>query len=528
MSIDDLEINLDNANGIASAQLFLRRGMQVLKGRNGTGKGETIRAVEKAGGAKVPCAVSDGKERGKITAYREGRPVTTISLGRAVRTRNEPGETEISLADVGPFGKFVSPGFEAPGACAKARVKALLELTGQQIDAAALDLLTAEAPSYREFIEEWIHAKSCEDLVEAAGHLGREVHRDAAEQEKKAAAALGGETDAADRVRALLRDHFENNPAKVPDLEFQPATERVADLQRDLAVAEESAKGRAALLAQQQKLKENRKARPNTERAMEILKEAVKLQGIAANDVTEATQILEQAKSAKCIADIREQQARDSFSDAEKTARGWDSDEEILTREPSGARAADVEAVRNLLEQSQTLATLARHADDLRAEQARATERGLARNEAEKRAKELREAAWGIPLQLGRILEASGVDNIQVEMIKPSSRSDKKEMRLFSHIDGKRREWETRMSPGQKMKVAIQIAARHYEPDQVLAIPAELWLSLDGEGKTMTHELLLEHGLVGISEEPSDGTECGVRYLSDPDADLVPWIEPEA
>lgn len=168
------EITVTDVGPVASLSIPIRPGVTILRGRNDCGKSETLKAVSRLAGGTDAVSCRDKAAAGCV----EGLGVRLSVRQNARRTGELEAlsiEGKLSVADL------VSPPIKDPVAADRHRIKALLQLTCVEADAA----MFAHLPG-QEFLS--FEALKSTDLVEMAAKIKRDLE-----------AASRKEADAAER-----------------------------------------------------------------------------------------------------------------------------------------------------------------------------------------------------------------------------------------------------------------------------------------------------------------------------------------
>lgn len=157
-------------------------GVVVFKGRNGSGKSTGIEAVScllRGATAGMPT-VRDGCRNGKVEGF-------GASINLSVSSRRKSGTPELVVDNIeGKFSisELVNPKSKTPEAADKERLKALVTLTGKQVDPHAFAELFQDDDEFRAIVS--TSSLETTDPVEMARRVKSDVDREARKHEEMA------------------------------------------------------------------------------------------------------------------------------------------------------------------------------------------------------------------------------------------------------------------------------------------------------------------------------------------------------
>ena len=159
-------ITIENGGPIERLVIPVQPGVIVLRAPNDTGKSQALEAVSKIAGGAANLTKRDGAASGSI----QGLGIT-VSLRQSMR---RTGELEaVSLEGKPSITDLVSPPIKDPVAADRARIKALLQLTGAKAD---FSLFSAIVPSGYGAADVFSSdTEKAEDLVEMAARAKRDL-----------------------------------------------------------------------------------------------------------------------------------------------------------------------------------------------------------------------------------------------------------------------------------------------------------------------------------------------------------------
>lgn len=439
-------------------------GVVVFRGRNGSGKSLALDAIDAAVTGKGRVPVRDGQLKGQVQAHG-----ITMTIGRSTRRRGEAEvhslEGKLSVADV------VDPGIKDPESADAARIRALVGLLGPPADLDLFDIPAGVevAPSTRDVT----------DIVDMAAHVKREIEAAARRAEDRAEEAAR-QSDAAKRAMG------DDDPAwACPEHEVNDALESAIQRRSELQAAQMHGED-AAMRAEtaQDHLEATTyhgptfmEAETRRDQAMESVHEAEKALAVASSH------------AAACDKELR------AATEYNRLALAWradiraNKDIETITDEQVLAAEDAVAAARSDV----TKAAAGRRASDHAVEAKAATGRQKAR-EAE--AEQLRDAARSTDDVLSSIIQTAGV--------ALSIKAVDKRLRLVTDTDRGVTPFGE-LSPGERWRMALDIAAEALGEGGELTIPQEAWEALDPANRAAIAQRVREHGIIVYTAEATDG-----------------------
>lgn len=457
--------HVSGVNGIADLHVELSKpGVYVARGPNGAGKTSAISAITAACGGNATAEPTDGMPKGRV----EG-PGCTLTVGKQRRLNGLP---TVQLASTSALGRLVDPGLKDPAAAARARVEALLELTPIAVDAAAACELGGDLPDLN-------HAAGGEsNLVAAAERVRRKAHELARAAETQRDQAAGRSAAARQQLQALGE-----LPAEAPPLEQARAEE--TRLIREAERISVAARARAELEEQKQGIQEALGERPDAQAAARVAEEWRK-------------RVIELERELAAAETSLEAAWRDHERIKQKDL-DWRTRKAILDRPLEGPTADDVEVALKAAEAAQARTIIAGKWADACALRKVIADADSTAMLCGQRADELRAVAARVPEVMGRLLARAGVPGLTVQ-----------EGRLaVQKSDGTMLDFERRLSFGQKVRIALQVALHRFGGDAapvLIPLEPEFWQALDPERKREVHEIARELNVTILTEEPDCGS----------------------
>lgn len=475
---------IENVGGIASAVLTLRAGVNILRGVNGSGKTSAYRAVCRAHGRPLELEVRDGAKRGAVRG-----PGVSLTVGKVVR---KTGHAELALADDGPLAELITGGaYKDEAARARAYLRAVTELLRLSVDDDAVATLCGDDEIAADWLREALRDGTVQELDETEVKLRGHLHARARDAEA-AADEQAGEAEAARRRREEALQAVGGADALVT-LDVESARAAVVEGAKAYQRAETACEGREALERQQAEIRASMGERPDPGKAR------------AARD---ARHEVWQETDAECrrlereLAAARERRtarweeygaADRRLDEVEAEARRWDEAQKILMREPEGPVRDELPALEQQhVREPELQLERARHSAVYRTAEQEREHAEARRTQALSEAESLRAHARSLAHKIGEILARSGAEDLTVVA-----------GRLHALVDGEQVDWERRLSEGQRVRRALDVAARVYQG--VVPLSPGFWASLDPENRAHLADLAAERGLCVLTEEPSEG-----------------------
>lgn len=466
---------IENVGGIGKVSLTLRHGVCVLSGRNAAGKTSAFKAIARAQGGDVEIERRDGSERGIVTG-----PGVRLVLGRVAK---RTGETEIELADISPLSQLIDPGLKDTDAAARSRVRALVEMLALRVDDEAIATLCGGNADLSKWLVAEVQSESIEDLLVAAEKLRMHAHALARFEEQRAAECSGRAAACADRARELR----EALGGTMPRESIAEANAALVDGSRQYERAVAQVDAREKLEAQQAEIRTTLGERPDPEAEAEGVRICEDEVERAAAEVMRLTALLAGARAAHSAATKALEAQRKAAAEAERAAQAWDRAQEILARTPEGPTRDELAPLKvRLVDQAGQRLQLARTAEEYHAAETERSAQDATRAAAAREAERLRQAALAIQGRLGELLTRAGAPGLTVIG-----------GRLHAIKDGQPVDFERRLSEGQRVRAALDVAAHAYA-GRVVPLSGHFWMALDPEAKREFARLVLRceaHGL---------------------------------
>ena len=470
-----IEISLFHVGPHENTSLKFSEGVNILRGQNGIGKSTFLSAATAAFGGKSDVSIKDGHHTGTVLV--DG--VTVLQLGKRL---TKTGAPTVELGGFGVIHDVIDPGIKDPALRDAATIKAILAMSPVEVTPAVVKELTG---GDAEMMAIPLPADAPGNVLAVAEHFRRKANEMALAKEKEAE-RFKGAADAASQ--------------KLSELPLPQSTVTVS-----LAVAEETARAaqekatQVALLAKQRKEMEERHERikatlgecPDPAAAKIAVDDAVHVHGLAAKEVQSLRDQLAVAVKEAEIAEAAITAARKESARLHEAVLHWERQAAALQEPISGPVESDVEAARShaALAKEAAVAAAAQEARKKVQDECGAALVGL--EQANDRAKALRERAQGVSEALGVVLGRAGLDGFEVE-----------DRRLYCRLGKERQLFAERFSFGQRAKVALTIALKAYK-GRVVPVDPAFWAALDPPNKKTLDTLARESEVILVTEEPS-------------------------
>lgn len=490
-------IKLENVGPIKGLEIEAPEdgGVIVLRGRNGSGKSQTIRAVDAAlGRSAKDLTVHDGELKGSVEACG-----VKVNLAR---TNRKSGELVVdTLEGKLQVHEVVDPGLNDEGAADAKRIKALVSLVGADPDPALFYELLGGKDEFDGIVAP--DRMSVDDLVVMAERIKRDCDQaarhvegqaDHAEANAHAAMQAIAEVDTDVPTNAEhLQAELESAIADKSRLEQQRADEQDSErkhqeAKRQLEQLPDTAAEVESLLSDVERLSEDADGISEQANAQRAAIEK------ANRELAETERELESANA-------RMQAKVDQLEAAKKADALAASAREILgepltaevTQERLEQAAANVTICREAIE----VATLARRALEQKAE----AEAHLARSQQlRKQAELLRQAG-------------KGTDEVLSEVVSKASSALRVEGGRLVTQTKRGKTYYCDLSMGERWKIALDLAIDAVGEGGLFTIPQEAWEGLDPENRAAIAEHVKSRRVVVLTAEASDdGAVTPVAY----------------
>ncbi len=452
-------------------------GLVVLRGRNGSGKTHTLRAVEAAVTGKGRPSVRDGALRGEVSACG-----VTMKVGRTTRRSGElvveTLDGRLNVADL------VDPGLKTPEAADAKRIKALVSLVGAKPDPSWFSPLFASEDQFREVVK--ASTLETDDVVTLAERIKRDCEAAARKEESLAQHAAGEAKGKREAAQDAPLD-AEADPVYLQQ-QLEEAIQHHSALLARREEAARHAEERAAAMEEFRKLEESYEGQP-----VDWHRQAVAAAENIVQQKTDRVRDLERqlaaAKTELEVACTEQAAAVRALKAAEQREQLKKRQIEILNRESiSGPDDSEVETAAAAVERARSAVetgALVRQAKKMLRE---ATELEDVAAHHSERAAALREAAKGTDEVLSQVVSQAGSE-LRVEAGR---------LVLDTHRGAT---FYAELSDGEKWRVALDIAIKAVGSRGLLVIPQHAWESLDASVRSQIAEHVRSRGIVVLTAE---------------------------
>lgn len=468
-------------------------GLTVLTAKNGKGKSIVLDAIQKAALGKGRLPLRDGARRGMVDA---GGVVITVG-----GTTRYTGEFQIeNLESRLPLAQLVDPGHKSADASDRARIRALVALTGVE---ASRELFTShEAFSdFGEVVSD--DATATDDLVEMAGRVKREYESKARDAEKEAdreeghvrgleEAAEGLDMDAESDADALQQAY---DAARDEVTRITSENDRRSRSRADV----ESARTQLANLRegyQGQTVDEADAAYQEADKAMAAAENEVerlqKLLADARNDHNRQVVFLDAAAANR----DRAHEHAEAVATLENTIKNLGGDSFDLEDDKPAIVKRD--AAKAAMEQGVSIR-------DARAKLERARQHKDAAAAARKRSERLRDASHCVDEVLSSAIDC---DRLRIESVDGVARL------VVDHPDRGNGVPYHELSDGERWKLAIDLGVEQVGEGGLLVIEQPAFEGIDAENRRVIHEHAVERKVFLLTAEASRSEANGEQIVA--------------
>lgn len=477
-------ITLENIGPIEKLTIPLpEAGVVVLRGRNGVGKSHALAAVDSlaSGRGRPPCR--DGATRGLVEGFG-----ARLTIGRSTR---RTGEAEVlTLEGRLDISQLVDPGLKDGESADRTRIKALIQLSGQPADAKLFEKILPEGVELGELVPPSAQA---DDPVQLAGQLKRALESEARRHEKTAEEART-EYAVIEREIRVDGDPGDDEDALWFRIQRQPDVVR-AEAEQEVAEA----------LASLRQLEARQEMA--AQMAQQIAQAKHQLTALEA----------EQTSPEKLDAELADVESQIRLLEQTLAAAKERRNQLLRQRQEALQRQQRIAELRKTAEQTIPVVT--------DAELAEARNRlETARRRLAETVKLIQQAGLVRRLEVSRsrLAEAAG----RAEVFRDAARAvedalselvGKVTRRL--RVEGGRLVCDTHrgvepfgeLSPGERWRIALEIAAEQLGPGGLVTVPQEAWESLDPIHRAEAAQIARQVGVVLLTAEASGEEEITVQ-----------------
>ncbi len=456
-------ITIENVGPIERLRIPLpESGVVVLHGRNGVGKSHALAAVDSLVSRRGRPVCRDHAKRGVVEGFG-----AKLTVGRSTR---RTGEAEVlTLEGRLDISQLVDPGLKDQEAADAKRIKALIQLSGKQADPSAFHSLLPEGA------DQSLVPNDVSDPIALAGQVKRAMEAEARRAEKSAEAALAKASAAQEQAGEwkpedlkLRRDDTER--------ELQEALVRLRELET--------------------RVEETERAHARAEKAMatlDRLRQEAPGQSVVEleSDEADLSKKIDRLRQALAVAEERRHQVRRQLDQARTAASQIKELEAIVADVPPKVPQ------EQLLEAQEEVAKAKRQHD-------KAIEVERARQFARK-ADELRQAAKQHEQQANAFRDAAhATDDVLTDLVgQVTTRLRVDSGRLVTDTE-RGAEPFAELSPGERWRIALEIAAERVGSGGLVTVPQEAWEALDPINKSEVAKIAKDVGVTILTAEASD------------------------
>lgn len=519
-------IELKNVGPVQHLAFRTRPGVIVLKARNGTGKTQTLKAVEAAvSGDKMrtrSLAVKDGEVGGEVEACG-----VTIRLGKNNRRSGELEvdsiEGKLNVADL------VDPGLVDQAAADGRRLKALVNLSGVKGGAAHFYDLAGGKAQLEALVDPEVLLMT--DLVQQAEAVKRSFDAAARKEEGQATLCEGkarGLTEAANEVQ------LPDDPSLVDGVQLQLSLEEA--LQKEATLQQQALEHSQAKARQDSQKQELMNLQQSPlghilQGAQQGLEEAKVNHGQLATRVKElegqvdeqaakvklAQQDLDKLQQALVLCKQQHQAAAEQVETKAQTVDTAQANRELLTTLeaqvnealPPEVSAADLVAAKEVI-------TKARQAIEHGA---------LCRNAVKQLAEadgQLNQAQQHLAAAQSLRSKGGDIDQVLSVAVAKACEALRVEAGRLVLTTDRGTTFFAELSQGERWTMALDLAIDQLGPDGILVIPQEAWEGLDDINRAAIADHVKARQVVVLTAECSLDEQVTAEVYGEPDADLTP------
>jgi energy-coupling factor transporter ATP-binding protein EcfA2 len=465
-------------------------GVVVLHGRNGSGKSHALQAVDSlvSGRGKLPCR--DGARSGMVEGVG-----ARLSIGRSTR---RTGEAEVSTLE-GRFdiSQLVDPGLKDAEAADKARIKALIQLSGAKAETSEFAALLPEGTTLGSLVDT---DQQSADPVTLAAQIKRALESEArkaetiAAEKRTEATALRQQAGGTDDAGPSLRE----TEAAIQEalLAKQAVEQRAASVQEQIDAAVNARKALAELQAGEAEDTAGVEARLNDVAkgvaAMVGRKRELELQIEELRHHVNAVEG-EIDKANAITAGLQQQ-----LDAAKKRAQRTQVLNNVIAAAPERVPQAEIDNAADRLAEAKGRYGLAVQADNARKALEQANNVLEAATASTRRAEQLRNAGRALDDVLsgmvGRVTEALRVTGGQLVVAATG-------------------EPFARLSHGEAWRIALEIAANMVGQGGIVVVPQEAWEGQDPINRAEIGEIARQVGILIVTAECADNAEIAAEVV---------------
>ncbi|GIW60029.1 MAG: hypothetical protein KatS3mg087_1095 [Patescibacteria group bacterium] len=478
-------INIENIGPIKKLAIPLPdAGVVVLRGRNGVGKSHALAAVDAlvSGRGRPPCR--DGAQQGVVDGVG-----ARLTIGRSAR---RTGEAEvITLEGRLDISQLVQPPIKDEEAADRQRIKALIQLSGKSANVEDFELILPPGINVYDLIDA---EDAKDDPVVVAGRIKRALEAEARRWEKVAeehnaeAFVLAKQVHEKPSVDGVLWAQVQHQPSVVRAQAEMKLAGAIAKLREIEAKQEMAAKHAAQVenakkaLAELQSLESVSPDKIDAE-ILDLDQKIRELQEAIAAAHEKKKQLIKQREQAAVI-----------HQQIEELRRVISEGVEMISQDQIIAARIAVDEARYWCEE----VNLAIEKAALECRITRAKEEA---DKASGRAQEFRDSALAVDSVLSALVSRV-TKRLRVESGRLVCDTDRG-VEPFSEL-----------SPGERWRIALEIAAEQVGQGGLVTVPQEAWEALDPVHRSEISVIAKQVGVVILTAEADEHENIHVDFVS--------------
>lgn len=453
-------------------------GVVVLHGRNGAGKSHALAAVDSlvGGRGRPPCR--DGAAKGIIEGVG-----ARLTIGRSSR---RTGEAEImTLEGKLDISQLVAPPIKDEESADRTRIKALIQLSGAIADPNIFSSILPHGIDIGELVPPSDGKE--DDPVALAAKIKRALEAEARRHETMA-------EDAAVKAQAFAQ---QAEPAGGESIASSMTREQAEAALQEALVALHSLEAKAE--ESEQRRARIEKARHSLDDLRAQIPADQSIEGLEAEQAS-LNEKIQRLQKALAVAQERRQQIRRQLDHARTIDSQIKELEKIISEIPEAIQQEKIEQARREVESAREQHRLAILVERQRGIQAQADEQRKIAALQREYAERLRDAA-------------RATDDILSEYVCRVTRK--------LRVDGGRLVCDTErgaepyaeLSPGERWRIALEIAVEQVGRGGLVTIPQEAWESLDPVNRREVSEIAHSVGVVVLTAEADQCDEIETEII---------------
>ncbi len=481
MTAQNRNLRLENIGPIDHLSIPLPdAGVVVLRGRNGVGKSHALAAVDAllGGRGRPPC--KDHARKGVI----EGAGAR-LTIGRSTR---RTGEAEVvTLEGRLDISQLVQPPIKDEESADRTRIKALIQLSGASADPQGFARILPEGTELGELLAP---ADVAGDPVIVAGKIKRALEAEARRHDKAA-------EDAAAKAAGCQAQCAELTPE-----ELELDRSRTEQTLQKALLAQRELQTRAQEAERRQEQAENAKQTLDKLRCEAPIEQSI--EGLTAEEAA-LTDKIQRLQQALAVAQERRQGVRRQLDQLRTVQSQIEELERLLADVPELVSASELQAAAVEVD-------LARQTHDRAIEVERWRQLAQQADAHRQQAQREQEAA-------GRLREAAhATDDVLTDLVgRVTKRLRVDAGRMVCDTD-RGPEPFSELSPGERWRIALEIAVEQVGQGGLVTVPQECWEGLDPVNRSEVARIARSVGVVLLTAEADEHELITAEVVEAPDA----------